>query len=231
MGTIAAHRAVQEAARTVLVEIATTIRPVDTERSIVAKAVNGLARHGVVETWYHACPALVLLGSRSCLSLSGRHYEPAEEPVGEWNLVTIDLSPSRDGIWGDCARSFYIEEGACTAVPASPVFCEGAEALIALHEAVRMFATPRTTLDELARFARDEVARLGFENLDFLGNFGHSIESSPEARTYLEPGNPVPLGDIPLLTFEPHLRRPGGPWGFKHEEIYRLDDSGRLVPL
>jgi len=34
-----------------------------------------------------------------------------------------------------------------------------------------------------------------------------------------------------LLTFEPHVRAVGGRWGFKHEEIYRFDASGRVIPL
>lgn len=231
MGTLAEHRAVQEAARAVLAGLAETIRPADTERTIAARAVTELARRGVTDTWYHGCPALVLLGSRSCLSIPGRSYVPADEPAGEWNLITIDLSPSRHRIWGDCARSLFMEEGTCRAVPVSPEFCEGADALAALHRRVREFATPRTTLDQIARFAHDEVARMGFENLDFLGNFGHSIASSLEERTYLEPGNPVCLEEVPLLTFEPHLHRPGSRWGFKHEEIYRLDEEGRLILL
>ena len=52
-----------------------------------------------------------MLGSRSCLSISGKDYEPSEEKGGKENLVTIDLSPLKDGVWGDCSRSFVVEDG------------------------------------------------------------------------------------------------------------------------
>lgn len=52
-----------------------------------------------------------MLGSRSCLSISGKNYVPSEEMVGNENLITIDLSPLKDGVWGDCSRSFVVEDG------------------------------------------------------------------------------------------------------------------------
>lgn len=231
------HRRVQQIARNVLEAIAASICPDDTERSIADRAVAELARRGIDETWYHQCPALVLLGTRSCLSLSGRDYTPADEPVGDFNLVTVDLSPSDRGVWGDLARSFYIEDGKATAAPASAEFREGADVLAALHRAVVEFATPDRTLHELFEFGNGEIARHGFRNLDFLENLGHSIVSRPDDRVYLERGNRRRLGNLSLFTFEPHIRKglptelAGGEWGFKHEEIYRFNDSGRLEPL
>src|SRR5690349_13373666 len=106
---IAAHRQAQQAAQAVLRELTGQIGPDDTEQSIADTAAAALSAHGVPQTWYYDCPALVLLGSRSCRSESGRSYRPGLEPVGQTNLVTIDLSPSYNGHWGDCARSFPIE--------------------------------------------------------------------------------------------------------------------------
>src|SRR5690349_20681993 len=95
---LAEHRAVQRIARQVLADLAPTICASDTEFAIAQRAVASLRSRGIMETWYHNCPALVLLGSRSCLSISGRDYVPAQEPVGrETNLVTVDLSPMRAG--------------------------------------------------------------------------------------------------------------------------------------
>lgn len=111
MGLISAHREVQAVAKKVLAALGSTINPLDTERTIAERATAMLAREGVTDTWYYECPALVLLGSRSRLSISGREYVPNEEEVGFFNLVTVDLSPLRGDIWGDCARSFFIEEG------------------------------------------------------------------------------------------------------------------------
>lgn len=231
MPPTASHQAVQAIAQSVLAQLGPTLRATDTEASIAQRAARMLAEHGITETWYHDCPAFVLLGSRSCLSVSGAQYRPADEPVGATNLVTVDLSPLRDGIWGDCARSFFVEDGRCTTVPALPEFQRGAAAERHLHERMRSFATPQTSFEALFRFANDEIAALGFENLDFLGNVGHSIESARGARRFIEQGNAARLGDMALFTFEPHIRVRGGRWGFKHEDIYRFGDDGKPVAI
>lgn len=98
-------------AKEVLSRLGQAIGPHSTEKTIAATVHEMLSDLGYPDTWYHQCPALVLLGSRSCLSISGTDYEPADEPVGQTNLVTVDLSPIKNGHWGDCARSFVVEEG------------------------------------------------------------------------------------------------------------------------
>src|SRR5262245_22467521 len=112
------HRAIQAQAKAVLAQLAGELGADDTERSIAARAYQGLCERGLSQTWYYDCPAYVLLGSRSCLSISGREYRPAAERVGDLNVVTVDLSPMQDGHWGDCARSFFIEGGRVTRTPA-----------------------------------------------------------------------------------------------------------------
>jgi hypothetical protein len=98
MLSIEEHRGIQGIAKTVLSELGGTIGPADTERTISDRAANLLAGHGITETWYYECPAFVLLGSRSCLSISGRDYRPSDERVGSTNMITVDLSPMREGI-------------------------------------------------------------------------------------------------------------------------------------
>lgn len=93
------------------------------------------------------------------------------------------------------------------------------------------FVSPETRFSELFRFANDQIHRMGFENLDFMGNVGHSIESTPDARRYIEKGNDQTLGEAMLFTFEPHIRERGSAWGFKHENIYYFDSSGQAVEL
>ena len=97
---IEAHRKAQEAAKAVLRELAWSIGPEDTEASIATRATRALFERGIPETWYYQCPALVLLGSRSCTSVSGREYQASSEPLGLTNLVTVDLSPSCMGLLG-----------------------------------------------------------------------------------------------------------------------------------
>ncbi len=228
---VATHRIAQDAAKAVLRELAESLGPQDTEESIASRAASALYRHGIRETWYYDCPALVLLGSRSCTSLSGRNYRPQREPVGDTNLVTIDLSPSHEGHWGDCARSFPVEQGHVTASPGNLALAAGVSFLRHLHLAMRSFVTPRTTFHELAMWTARQIEAGDFVNLDFRGNVGHSIVTRREDRLYIEAGNHRSLGEASFFTFEPHVRATAGTWGFKHEDIFFFNASGTLEEL
>ena len=225
------HRALQRIARQVLADLAPTIGPLDTESSIAGRAVERLRCQGVTETWYHNCPALVLLGSRSCLSISGRDYTSAHESVGQTNLVTIDLSPMRGAARGDCARSFFVEHGRVTDAPASEEFSRGKAFLESLHAAMPEFVSASTTFHELFDWTNARIAAAAFENLDFRHNIGHSLAVEGEPRRFIEAGNHARLADAPFFTFEPHVRLVGGRWGFKHENIFFFDSAGRLEEL
>jgi hypothetical protein len=74
------------------------------------------------------------------------------------------------------------------------------------------------------------VKEMGYENLDFKGNFGHSIERQPDRRRYIEAGNMMPVGEAGLFTFEPHIRKKNCVDGFKYENIYYFDNT-RAMPL
>jgi Xaa-Pro aminopeptidase len=226
------YRAIQGVAKRVLERLGSTLNAEDTERSVADRAASYLREAGFPETWYYDCPAFVLLGSRSCASMSGRTYRPAEESVGTHNLVTVDLSPRRDEVWGDCARSFCIEGGRWAAAPADADFADGLAVEHALHRWLVATATPDCTAGRLFEAANAEIARAGFENLDFAGNVGHSIERSRDERRYIERGSSVRLREMSPFTFEPHIRRRAdGRWGFKHENIYAFDSTGLLVEL
>ena len=220
MPAIAQYREVQAITKAVLAKLGETITATDTERSIAARATKLLYAYGISQTWYHNCPAFVLLGSRSRLSISGRDYQPSSEKAGHTNLITVDLSPALEGVWGDCARSFFVEYGRCVEAPSHPEFVRGAEAERKLHAGLRSFATPTTTFRELFEFSNEHIHSLGFENLDFQGNLGHSIETNLDERRYIELDDVDRLDSVTLFTFEPHIRELGGVWGFKHENIY-----------
>lgn len=202
-----------------------------TEESIVKKSINILSEYGISETWYHNVPAFVLLGSRSCLSISGRDYSPSNEKAGEINLVTVDLSPSLKGIWGDCARSYFIENGQCTVNPKLAEFQEGESAEAKLHRKMKEFVTPKTKFSELFEFGNHNIKELGFENLDFLGNLGHSIEIKTSERRFIDKNCHENIGSVQLFTYEPHIRKIDGSWGFKHENIYYFARSGQVKEL
>lgn len=229
--SIVEQRRIQHATKDVLTELASKISALDTERSIADKAYQQLCLRGLVDTWYYQSPALVLLGSRSCWSQSGKDYEPSLEVVGQFNLVTVDLSPSLRNLWGDCARSFYIEQGQVKPHPSSPELLAGKVFLENLHAEVLHFARPETTYHELFEWTNQQIAAVGFENLDFLGNVGHTISARREEREFITAYNCHRLSDTSFFTFEPHVRVVGGRWGFKHENIFFFNSEGRIEEL
>jgi len=225
------HKHVQAIAKEVHARLGSFITPNATETSIAKKAVDLLAELGVTETWYHNVPAFVLLGSRSCLSISGRDYMPANELVGDINLITIDLSPKIGQVWGDCARSFAVEGGLVTQNPKQSEFVSGFGVEKALHAEMIEFVSPSTKFSELFEFTNAKIKQYGYENLDFLGNVGHSIEARISDRRFVDSRCHESLGDVALFTFEPHIRKAGSQWGFKHEEIYYFNQDGHAVAL
>lgn len=99
-----------------------------------------------------------------------------------------------------------------------------------LHAQLRELAVPSMTFEELARLMNEHIADLGYENLDFLGNLGHSIARRSSDRVYIEPGNQARIDSVGFFTFEPHIRRSDGTFGYKYEDIYCFSD-GRLAAI
>ena len=228
---VAEHRAVQTAARAVLAQLAAEITADDTEQSIAAKAYRGLFERGYPDTWYYDCPAYVLLGSRSCVSMSGREYRAAAERVGATNLITVDLSPMRAGRWGDCARSFFVEQGRVCGEPSIREFALGKAFIESLHRELPRFVQPETTFHELFEWANARIAAARFVNLDFARNVGHSLAQRREDRGYIKSGNHAKLASVSFFTFEPHVRAADGTWGFKHENVFFFGAAGSLEEL
>lgn len=225
------YRDVQEVAKKVHSLLPQYIDNSSTEKSIADKAEQLLKSLGITGTWYHDVPALVLLGSRSCLSVSSKEYIPGEEKVGFFNLVTVDLSPLHGSIWGDCARSYVVEDGKVTTSPKYTLFIEGLDVLTQLHQEMLKFIHPDTKYSELYEFANNLLEEYRYDNLDFLKNLGHSIEKNLSDRCFIDKDCHEILGSSLFFTFEPHIRKKGDTWGFKHEEIYYFDQTGSPVVL
>ncbi|WP_230389669.1 M24 family metallopeptidase [Vibrio nitrifigilis] len=225
------YRRVQAIAKEVHNELRDFISPYSTESSISKSAMDLLKEKGVTDTWYHNVPAFVILGSRSCLSISGRDYLPSREFVGEYNLITVDLSPMIGDVWGDCARSYYVEDGVCSLNPISKEFSDGHDVQRFLHKKMKEFLTPDTKFSELYEFGNNLIQESGFKNLDFLGNLGHSIEVEPSKRRFIDKDCSQEIGCVKFFTFEPHIKLIGGKWGFKHENIYYFDENGAPCEL
>lgn len=230
-------RAAQALAARAMHTVAASLRPGMSEAEIARLAENCMLANGAEGWWYHNVGALVLVGAeRSLLSISGRDYRPSDRAIlGETDLVTLDFSPILGGVWGDYARTIYMENGKALLepdAPSSPAFAQGYAMELRLHQALVDFARPETTYEDVWRQMNELLSKEGWENRDFHGNLGHSIESSPADRIYLEEGNHTALGSYGKpFTFEPHISRPGGYWGFKREQIYAFSPDGRLEAL
>ena len=93
-------------------------------------------------------------------------------------------------------------------------------------------ATLEMTYEQLFFQLNAEITKLGFENLDFHGNLGHTIEIDQADRIYIELGSTRSFKEVgKLFTLEPHIRVSGGEIGFKREDIYYFDDNGLIQRL
>lgn len=198
---ISRYQYIQSIALKTLVDIRPFIYAGATEKSIVENCIKLLEKAGIIGCWYYNVPAFVLAGDRSSISISGKQYEPSDIPIRERDVVTIDLSPEQDGYWGDCARTYIVEKGAVTDAPNVPEFTEGINAEKKLHAFMESIVTPSLTMHDLHKQANAKIEELGYVNLDFKSNLGHSIEKHIDQRRYIEFGNQTRLGDVPLFTF------------------------------
>ncbi len=201
------------------------------ELSIATKAQQLLRELGYPHTWYYECHALVLLGSRSCLSISGKHYQASDEKIGGKNLVSIDLSPLHNTIWGDHSRTFAFEFGAYVEEPKTLEYKNGLQFQKQLQKEMMQWVKPSTSFHSLFNWANVRIRESGFVNLDFRSNVGHSIAPELEERQYIQLNNHALLGTVDFFSFEPFVRLKGGNWGFKQEDIYFFDAVGNLELL
>ena len=63
---------------------------------------------GADSFWYWDIGAFIFSGDETTKSVSGKEYETAYKYIEETDIVTIDLSPQRNHIWGDYARPIII---------------------------------------------------------------------------------------------------------------------------
>lgn len=230
-GDLARYEAAQALARESLEALRDHIRPGATEASLTEAARQIMDARGATGYWWYDMPCVVLAGPRLRVSEEGDVFKPAAIPIGPDDMVTVDVAPEIDGIWGDCARSFFLKDGRL--VPpeeAGPEQAEGMAAEAALHAHLLEVARPEMRFQELHALMAAKLAELGFENLDFLGNFGHNIGDDLHGRAYMDARCTVRLDSVPMFTFEPHIAKPGRPLAFKYEEVYRFE-NGRLRVL
>jgi Xaa-Pro aminopeptidase len=224
-----AYKQAQTLAREALAAIHAEIKPGATEASLAASCIRLMDAAGSTGYWWYTTPAYILTGDTLRLSVEGDSYRPRDIPMGSNDMITIDIHPEVNGCWGDCARSYFLKDGVLVEPAAAGVEqAEGMATEAALHALIQAEARPAMTFRALHAIVAEELARRGYENLDFLGNFGHSIGGDVRRRAFIDAECAERLDSVPLFTFEPHIARPGQPLAFKFEEIYLFDEADRL---
>ena len=192
-----------------------------------------LLEHGADSFWYWDVGAFVFSGDRTAVSVSGREYETDDRVIDRNDIITVDLSPQNNCIWGDYARTLIVENGRVVKDAEqiqNDQWRNGLKTESCLHEAMLGFVNENTTFEELFYYINDQIKARGYVNLDFLGNLGHSIVKDKGQRIYIEKGNTEKLSGVEAFTFEPHISLPGSVYGYKMENIYSFS-SGALIEL
>ena len=192
-----------------------------------------LLENGADSFWYWDVGAFIFAGDETALSVSGKEYQVADRIIQKNDIITIDLSPQRNSIWGDYARTLVFEDGVlCDEIEKikKDEWRNGLQMEEYLHQALIDVGAPDMTFEELYYYMNELIVKEGFINLDFLGNLGHSIVKNKKDRIYTEKGNRKRLSDVRMFTFEPHISIPNSQYGYKKEDIYYFE-NGRLIRL
>lgn len=227
------HREVQAIAKDTIALLRDTVSPGMSVADAVRQAEDYMHSRGITSFWWDNVGAYAFSGDDTTSSEEATGYVPSSCLLKDDDILTVDLSPSDGDVWGDYARTIIIEHGKVVRDPKNIENAEWRDGLLAeekLHEKLAEFAREDMTFEELY-FAMDaQVRALGYRNLDFLGNFGHSITTSDPDRIFIEKGNKSKLSSVKYFTFEPHISKPGSLYGYKMENIYYFA-SGRVREL
>ena len=222
------YRQVQAIAKAAMKEMETRLEPGMPLREAKALCEKMMRGMGADSFWYWDIGAFCFSGDETARSVSGRDYRVSDRRIQEDDIITMDLSPQVRGIWGDYARTIVLEHGKVVKTIgdiSNPQWKSGLLMEEQLHWELTKFVRPATTFEELYFFINGLITARGFCNLDFMGNLGHSIETSKEARIYIERGNTALLSQAGLFTFEPHIGRKNSPYGYKREDIYYFSEG------
>ncbi len=223
----------QNMAKETMLELNREITVGMSEKDISLLAQKKMEEKGSDEWWYHNIPGLVLLGKHSAVSVGSKDLRLTDEyRVAENDIITIDIAPTYRKGWGDYARTLFMEDGKLCPLdhPQDPKHKEGLDAELYIHRYMVEHCNPDMTYEEIFETLNAEIRKIGFRNLDFKGNLGHSIEIDQADRIYLEKGNTRTVREAGKpFTLEPHIANCAD-YGFKRENIY-LIEGDRFVEL
>jgi methionyl aminopeptidase len=117
-----------------------------------------------------------------------------------------------------------------TADEAGPEQAAGVALEQRLHAEFVARANPDMTFADIYRQMDALVREAGYENLDLLSNYGHSLAKQVSDFVLLDEKNDRPLSSVPFFTFEPHIARRGSRFAVKLEEVYYFEnDAVRML--
>lgn len=223
----------QNIARNTIEYIKTVIKPNMNLLKIRRLCEEKMFLLGADSFWYWDVGAFVFAGDETAISVSGKDYKTSSRLINENDIITIDLSPQNNSVWGDFARTIIIENGKVidkVQKIKNPEWKKGLLFEDELHSELKKFTKPENTFEELYFYMNDFIQRNRFINLDFAGNLGHSIVNKKDDRIYIEKGNKTRLNEIKYWTFEPHIVLKNSKFGYKKENIYYFE-TGELKCL
>ncbi len=218
----------QDLNRATISYITSLIKPSMPLSKIKCLCEEYLLSNGADSFWYYDVGAFVFSGESTKFSFSGKNYTVEDTIIKQNDVITIDLSPQKDNIWGDYARTIILENGLVVKNTSLIQNEEWKSAMlfeIYLHKELVSFVTKDTSFEDLFYHMNDIISKSGYVNLDFSKNLGHSIVKNKNYRIYIEKGNKTKLIEVDAFTFEPHIAQNNSVYGFKHENIYTFENS------
>lgn len=226
------YREVQQIAKKTIEYAKTIIKPGMNLLDIRKSCEQKMLELGADSFWYWDIGAFVFAGDETTVSVSRKQYVTSDRIIADTDIVTIDLNPQCENIWGDYARTIILENGVVVdkCKISNEEWKRGLLMEDRLHCELIEFVNIKTTFEELYYYINELILKYGFVNLDFMGNLGHSIVKDKDDRVYTEKGNTQKISDVKYFTFEPHISIPHSKYGFKKENIYYFKD-GKLAEL
>lgn len=223
----------QNLCRAAMTYVRNIVKPGMNLRELRANCEQYLLDYGADSFWWYNVGAFMFSGDETAVSVVPDIYEASDRTICENDIITIDLSPQKNGVWGDYARTIILEDGKAVNDISEIKNAEWKNGLLMeelLHQRLVDIVREDMTFEELHEKINTLVEEKGYRNLDCLGNFGHSINLRDEDRIYSEKGNKARLSSVGMFTFEPHISLPGSKYGFKKEDIYYFS-NGRLKTI
>ncbi|WP_058303117.1 M24 family metallopeptidase [Gorillibacterium timonense] len=187
------------------------LKPGISEKAFAAKCEEIMYSLGAEALWY---PMLVNFHKNTIYCTRGNHL-PAEDAIlRETDIVLVDFSPMKNGLWGDYSETL--------AVGHDPLFhCLITDARH-IFELTYAYAKHSETIGELFRFCEQLIQAKGYKLLDPNGNIGHSIEDydNQDKRIYISPDHESIRLKGKRWAIEPHIGI--GNYGAKFENVIEL---------